>query len=160
VTHAMLVRAAVASPSMASARTVAEYKNRSASSLPPTRHERSSPCCSSTSTLARCSRLRIGEDDSLLARIAKVYTPSQKAEVTRVAVGRLEQLEAAIAKEEAVARHGRPERVMDDKGSAFWSWRGISRCEHDVVAHMLFRTVVLSPSASAAINLVGGNGTG
>ena len=29
--------------------------------------------------------------------------------------------------EDAVARHGRPERVMDDKGSAFWSWRGISR---------------------------------
>ena len=29
--------------------------------------------------------------------------------------------------EEAVERHGRPERVMDDKGSAFWSWRGISR---------------------------------
>jgi transposase InsO family protein len=29
--------------------------------------------------------------------------------------------------EEAVARHGRPERVMNDKGSAFWSWRGISR---------------------------------
>ena len=29
--------------------------------------------------------------------------------------------------EEAVARHGRPERVMHDKGGAFWSWRGISR---------------------------------
>jgi transposase InsO family protein len=29
--------------------------------------------------------------------------------------------------EDAVARHGRPERVMDDKGAAFWSWRGISR---------------------------------
>jgi putative transposase len=29
--------------------------------------------------------------------------------------------------EEAVARHGRPERVMSDKGAAFWSWRGISR---------------------------------
>jgi len=29
--------------------------------------------------------------------------------------------------EEAVERHGRPERVMQDKGSAFWSWRGISR---------------------------------
>jgi putative transposase len=29
--------------------------------------------------------------------------------------------------ESAVARHGRPERVMDDKGAAFWSWRGISR---------------------------------
>jgi transposase InsO family protein len=29
--------------------------------------------------------------------------------------------------EEATARHGRPERVMHDKGSAFWSWRGIAR---------------------------------
>jgi len=29
--------------------------------------------------------------------------------------------------EEAVRRHGRPEMVMNDKGSAFWSWRGISR---------------------------------
>src|SRR5215470_11268336 len=29
--------------------------------------------------------------------------------------------------EEAVRQHGRPERVMHDKGSAFWSWRGISR---------------------------------
>ncbi len=29
--------------------------------------------------------------------------------------------------EEAVKQHGRPERVMHDKGSAFWSWRGISR---------------------------------
>lgn len=29
--------------------------------------------------------------------------------------------------EEAVAKHGRPEMVMHDKGSAFWSWNGISR---------------------------------
>ena len=29
--------------------------------------------------------------------------------------------------EEAVRRHGRPEQVMHDKGSAFWNWRGISR---------------------------------
>jgi transposase-like protein len=29
--------------------------------------------------------------------------------------------------EQAAERHGRPERVMHDKGSAFWSWRGISR---------------------------------
>ena len=28
---------------------------------------------------------------------------------------------------EAVGRHGRPEAVMHDKGSAFWSWKGISR---------------------------------
>ena len=29
--------------------------------------------------------------------------------------------------EDAVTRHGKPEMVMHDKGSAFWSWRGISR---------------------------------
>lgn len=29
--------------------------------------------------------------------------------------------------EQATERHGRPERVMHDKGSAFWSWKGISR---------------------------------
>ncbi|MCP4408035.1 MAG: DDE-type integrase/transposase/recombinase [Gammaproteobacteria bacterium] len=28
---------------------------------------------------------------------------------------------------DAVQRHGRPEAVMNDKGSAFWSWKGISR---------------------------------
>ena len=28
---------------------------------------------------------------------------------------------------EAVNRHGKPEMVIHDKGSAFWSWRGISR---------------------------------
>jgi len=28
---------------------------------------------------------------------------------------------------DAVARHGKPEMVMHDKGSAFWSWKGISR---------------------------------
>ncbi len=29
--------------------------------------------------------------------------------------------------EEAVTRHGKPERVIHDKGSAFWAWRGISK---------------------------------
>jgi len=29
--------------------------------------------------------------------------------------------------EAAVNRHGRPEQVMHDRGSAFWSWKGISR---------------------------------
>ncbi len=32
--------------------------------------------------------------------------------------------------EEATMRHGRPEMVLHDKGSAFWSWRGISRFTH------------------------------
>jgi len=29
--------------------------------------------------------------------------------------------------EQAVRRHGKPEMVLHDKGSAFWSWRGVSR---------------------------------
>ena len=29
--------------------------------------------------------------------------------------------------EEATMRHGRPEMIMSDGGSAFWSWRGVSR---------------------------------
>jgi transposase-like protein len=29
--------------------------------------------------------------------------------------------------EEAIERHGKPEMVLHDKGSAFWSWRGVSR---------------------------------
>ncbi len=29
--------------------------------------------------------------------------------------------------EQAVLRHGKPEAVMHDRGSAFWSWRGISK---------------------------------
>ena len=29
--------------------------------------------------------------------------------------------------EAAVARHGKPEMLMHDRGAAFWSWRGISR---------------------------------
>jgi putative transposase len=29
--------------------------------------------------------------------------------------------------EDAIARHGKPDFVMHDRGSAFWSWRGISR---------------------------------
>jgi putative transposase len=29
--------------------------------------------------------------------------------------------------EDAITRHGKPDLVMHDRGSAFWSWRGISR---------------------------------
>lgn len=43
-------------------------------------------------------------------------------------VDEVENAEMVIATfDEAVRRHGRPEMVMHDKGSAFWSWRGISR---------------------------------
>lgn len=39
-----------------------------------------------------------------------------------------ERVEMVIATfEEAVRRHGKPESVLNDKGSAFWSWRGIGK---------------------------------
>ena len=44
------------------------------------------------------------------------------------AVADAERADVVVATfQEAVTRHGRPEMVMHDKGSAFWSWRGISR---------------------------------
>lgn len=48
--------------------------------------------------------------------------------VTGHGVDDVERAEMVISTfENAVARHGKPERVMHDRGSAFWSWRGISR---------------------------------
>ena len=48
--------------------------------------------------------------------------------VTGHGVDDVERAEMVIGTfETAVARHGKPERVMHDRGSAFWSWRGISR---------------------------------
>ncbi len=35
--------------------------------------------------------------------------------------------------EDAVRRHGKPEAVVHDKGSAFWAWRGIARFTHLLV---------------------------
>jgi len=43
--------------------------------------------------------------------------------------------------EEATTKHGRPERVMNDKGSAFWSWKGISRFT-DLLTEMGIDTIV------------------
>ena len=43
--------------------------------------------------------------------------------------------------EEATTKHGRPERVMHDKGSAFWSWKGISRFT-DLLTEMGIDTIV------------------
>src|SRR5882724_5974292 len=48
--------------------------------------------------------------------------------VTGHGVDDAERAEMVISTfEEAIARHGKPEYVMNDGGSAFWAWRGISR---------------------------------
>ena len=48
--------------------------------------------------------------------------------VTGHAVSDAERADTVIETfEEAVMRHGRPEAVMTDRGSAFWAWRGVAR---------------------------------
>lgn len=63
---------------------------------------------------------------------AKTFTLILIDDHSRFVVGHgvdeVERAELVIGTfEQAVAQHGRPETVMHDKGSAFWSWRGISR---------------------------------
>ena len=48
--------------------------------------------------------------------------------VTGHAVSEAERADVVVAAfEDAVQRHGKPEAVMTDRGSAFWAWRGIGR---------------------------------
>jgi putative transposase len=63
---------------------------------------------------------------------AKVYTLILQDDCSRYvpgwAVAEGEQADAVIESfEAATERHGRPEMVLHDQGSAFWAWRGISR---------------------------------
>jgi putative transposase len=63
---------------------------------------------------------------------AKVYTLILQDDCSRYvpgwAVAEGEQAGVVIESfEAATERHGRPEMVLHDRGSAFWSWRGISR---------------------------------
>lgn len=63
---------------------------------------------------------------------AKVFTLILLDDHSRFVVGHgvddAERADMVISTfEAAVARHGKPEMVMSDRGAAFWSWRGISR---------------------------------
>lgn len=63
---------------------------------------------------------------------AKVFTLILIDDHSRFVVGHgvdeAERADMVISTfEAAVARHGKPEMVMHDRGAAFWSWRGISR---------------------------------
>lgn len=63
---------------------------------------------------------------------ASTFTLALIDDYSRFVVGHgVDEVERAdfviAAFEEAVQRHGRPEMVLHDKGSAFWSWRGVSR---------------------------------
>jgi transposase InsO family protein len=59
--------------------------------------------------------------------------------------------------EQAVERHGRPERVMHDKGSAFWSWRGISRFTELLVEMEVGQVVAEHKEWNGKVEVFNGN---
>ena len=57
---------------------------------------------------------------------------------------------------EAVTRHGRPEMVVHDKGSAFWSWKGISRFTR-LLEEMDVQQIPASKQANGKIEVFNSN---
>lgn len=59
--------------------------------------------------------------------------------------------------EGAVARHGRPEAVMHDGGSAFWSWKGSSRFTRLLEEYGIDQYKVDNPQTNGKIEVFNGN---
>lgn len=69
-----------------------------------------------------------------------------------------ERADAVItAFEEAVARHGKPEAVMHDGGSAFWAWKGASRFSRVLEEYGVDQIKVDHPSVNGKSEVFNGN---
>jgi len=69
-----------------------------------------------------------------------------------------ERADAVIACfEQACARHGRPEAVMHDGGSAFWSWKGASRFTRILEEYGVDQIKVDVPSTNGKIEVFNAN---
>lgn len=69
-----------------------------------------------------------------------------------------ERADAVIAAfEAAVERHGKPEAVMHDGGSAFWSWKGASRFTRLLEEYGVDQIKVDVPSTNGKIEVFNGN---
>ena len=63
-----------------------------------------------------------------------------------------ENAEAVIeAFEQAVTRYGKPEAVMSDRGSAFYSWSGVSRFENLLVEYGIDYLVAREPQTNGKV---------
>jgi transposase InsO family protein len=63
-----------------------------------------------------------------------------------------ENAEAVIeAFEKAITRYGRPEAVMSDRGSAFYSWSGVSRFENLLVEYGIDYLVARQPQTNGKV---------
>jgi transposase InsO family protein len=78
--------------------------------------------------------------------------------VTGWALDDAERADAVIACfESAVERHGRPEAVMHDGGSAFWSWRGASRFTRVLEEYGVDQIKVDHPQTNGKIEVFNAN---
>jgi len=78
--------------------------------------------------------------------------------VTGWALDDAERADAVIACfEAAVARHGRPEAVMHDGGSAFWTWKGASRFTRLLEEYGVDQIKVDTPQPNGKIEVFNGN---
>jgi transposase InsO family protein len=102
--------------------------------------------------------------DFLLRHINKqaVYTLVIVDDYARFIVGHwlddAERAEGVVqAFEQAVARHGRPESVMSDGGSAFWSWRGVSRFTRVLEEYGIDHLVAKVPQTNGKLEVLNAN---
>ena len=78
--------------------------------------------------------------------------------VTGWALDDAERADAVItAFEGAVARHGKPEAVMHDGGSAFWSWKGASRFSRILEEYGVDQVKVDVPQTNGKIEVFNAN---
>jgi len=91
-----------------------------------------------------------------------VYTLLMVDDFSRYIVGSwlddAERADGVIATfEQAVARHGRPESVMSDGGSGFWSWRGVSRFTRLLEEYSVDHLVAKVPQTNGKIEVLNAN---
>jgi transposase InsO family protein len=103
----------------------------SANSSPPSRPPPRPPSSTSSPAAAAPPQARASATWEELCRPnfrSEILIDDCARFVTGHGVDDAERAEMVISTfEEAIARHGKPEYVMNDGGSAFWAWRGISR---------------------------------
>jgi putative transposase len=59
--------------------------------------------------------------------------------------------------ESAVSRHGKPETVMSDGGSAFWSWRGVSRFTRLLEEMSIDQIIAKVPQTNGKLEVLNAN---
>jgi putative transposase len=59
--------------------------------------------------------------------------------------------------DQAVARHGRPEKAMSDRGSAFWAWKGTSRFTRVLEDYGVEHILATTPQSNGKLEVLNAN---